>query len=77
MKDVSQNIVKIVGVIPVVCLLLLKLGHSVCWHLLLLQGVSCGGVDWGWPSAVSATGSSLEGGLSPDKGPAVDCEEVG
>ena len=42
-----------------------------------LIGLSCGGVEWGWPSAVSATGSALEGGLSPAKGPAVDFEEVG
>ena len=35
-------------------------------------GPSCGGVDWGQLSAVPATDSALEGGLSPAKGPVID-----
>ena len=57
---------------------LAEVGGTVCAGVCCCHsGLSCGGVDWGWPSAVSTTGSALEGGLSPAKGPAVDCEEVG
>ena len=78
MKDVNQNFVKSVGVIPVVCLLWLKKGGTVCVGICCCHmGLSCGGVDWGKPSTVSVAGSALEGGLSPAKGPVVDCEEVG
>ena len=47
-------------------------GGTVC------AGTCCciGGVHWDQPSAVPATGSALEGCLSPGKEPAVDCEEV-
>ena len=34
--------------------------------------LSSGGVDWGRPSTAPATGSALEGSLSPAKGPVID-----
>ena len=52
-------------------------GGTVCAGTCCCIGPSCGGVDWGRPSTVPTTGSALEGGLSPAKGPEVDCEEVG
>ena len=64
MKDVNQNFVKSVEVIPVVFLLWLEGGTVHVGICSCCMGLSCGGVDWGRPSAVSATGSALEGGLS-------------
>ena len=68
-KDVNQNPVKVVEVVPVVCRLwLMKEAQCVLAPALVVLG----------QAVVVLTGNSLllEGGLSPTKGPAVDCEEV-
>ena len=77
MKDVNQNFVKFGGVIPVMCLLSLQWGALCAGICCCCRGLDCGGIDWGWPSTVCTTGSALEGGLSPAKGSAGDCEGIG